>query len=97
MAPKSTAIGIDLGTTYTVASVIEGDSVKTIPFEGGQRLFPSIISINEKDQFLVGFNAQRNLVVRPTETFYSMIVYLLTPWLFFIVAYSYFISRSKNV
>ena len=32
-----------------------------------------------------------------TETFYSMLVYLITPWLFFIVAYSYFISKSKNV
>jgi len=65
-------LGIDLGTTNTLAAFIENDQVVTIPMKNGSRLLPSCISINKKNNFDIGENAIRQQVSNPEETFYSI-------------------------
>ena len=65
-------LGIDLGTTNTVAAVIENDKCVTIPFKNGGRLMPSIVSVNKSNKFDVGDSAKRQLIANPEETFYSV-------------------------
>ena len=65
-------IGIDLGTTNTLAAFIENDQVVTIPLKNGERLLPSCISVNKKNNFDIGSNALRQQVSNPEETFYSI-------------------------
>ena len=65
-------IGIDLGTTNTVASFVRQKKVEIIPFNNGERLLPSVVSINKKNKIDVGFvaNNQRNLNIH--DTFFSI-------------------------
>ena len=65
-------LGIDLGTTNTVAAIIEGDQVITIPLNNGGRLMPSVVCVNQKNKFDVGDIALRQMVINPQETFYSI-------------------------
>ncbi len=65
-------LGIDLGTTNTVAAVFEGDQVTTIPLNNGGRLMPSVVCVNQKNKFDVGDIALRQMVINPQETFYSI-------------------------
>ena len=75
----STVIGIDLGTTYSVASYFETgkDSVTkgkgiTIPSPDGTRLFPSIVAIKDEKTYEVGSIAKRKRQSDPLNTFYSI-------------------------
>jgi molecular chaperone DnaK len=69
----SKIIGIDLGTTNSVAAVMEGGEPVVIPSAEGNRLFPSIIAVNPKTgERLVGQVAKRQAVVNPTNTIYSV-------------------------
>ncbi len=65
-------LGIDLGTTNTVAAVIENDQVVTIPLNNSSRLMPSVVSVNQEKKFDVGDIALRQMVINPEETFYSV-------------------------
>ena len=65
-------LGIDLGTTNTLAAFIENDQVVTIPLKNGSRLLPSYISVNKKNNFDIGENALRQQLSNPEETFYSI-------------------------
>ena len=65
-------LGIDLGTTNSLAAFIENDQVVTIPLKNGSRLLPSCISINKKNTFDIGQNAIRQQVANPEETYYSI-------------------------
>ena len=57
-------IGIDLGTTNSVAAVMEGGEATVIPSAEGGRLFPSIVAINAKTgERLVGQVAKRQAVI----------------------------------
>jgi len=47
-------IGIDLGTTNSVVSVMEGKEAKVIVNEEGSRLTPSVIAWDDKGEVLVG-------------------------------------------
>ncbi len=51
-------IGIDLGTTNSVVSVVEGGSATVIPTAEGSRLLPSVVAFNKNGERLVGIPAK---------------------------------------
>lgn len=66
-------IGIDLGTTNSVAAVMEGGEPTVIPNDTGGRTFPSIVAVNPKNgERLVGTVAKRQAVVNPENTVFSV-------------------------
>ncbi|MCK5809221.1 molecular chaperone DnaK [bacterium] len=68
----SKVIGIDLGTTNSCVSVMEGGEPKVIANQEGSRTTPSIIAFTDKDERLVGQLAKRQAVTNPTKTLYSI-------------------------
>jgi molecular chaperone DnaK len=65
-------IGIDLGTTYSVVSVMEGRDPVVIPNKDGNRTTPSIVGFTESGERLVGNLAKRQAVTNPENTVYSI-------------------------
>jgi len=65
-------IGIDLGTTNSVVAVMEGNEVKVIPNQDGNRLTPSVVAFTDKGDRLVGDQAKRQAVTNPKRTIYSI-------------------------
>ena len=72
MARGEKIIGIDLGTTNSVVSVMEGKEAKVIPNQEGNRLTPSVVAFNDKGETLVGEPARRQAVTNPQRTIYSI-------------------------
>ncbi len=68
----SKIIGIDLGTTNSVVSVMEGGDPVVIPSAEGGNTIPSIVAFNKKGERLVGQTAKRQAVVNPENTVYSI-------------------------
>ena len=64
-------IGIDLGTTNSVVSVMEGGSPVVIPNQEGARTTPSVIGFTKGGERLVGQVAKRQAVTNPENTIYS--------------------------
>ncbi len=65
-------IGIDLGTTFSVAAVIEGGEPKIIENAEGERLTPSVVAMDKKGERLVGLLAKRQAVTNPENTIFSI-------------------------
>ena len=65
-------IGIDLGTTNSVVSVMEGGSPTVITTAEGGRLCPSVVAFNKNGERIVGQTAKRQAVVNPDNTIYSI-------------------------
>jgi molecular chaperone DnaK len=65
-------IGIDLGTTNSVVAVMEGNEVKVIPNQEGNRLTPSVVAFTDKSERLVGDPAKRQAITNPKRTIYSI-------------------------
>lgn len=65
-------IGIDLGTTNSVVSVMEGGSPAVITTAEGTRLLPSVVAFNKNGERLVGNPAKRQAVVNPENTVSSV-------------------------
>ena len=65
-------IGIDLGTTNSVVSVMEGGSPAVITTAEGTRLLPSVVAFNKNGERLVGNPAKRQAVVNPENTISSV-------------------------
>lgn len=65
-------IGIDLGTTNSVVAVMEGNEVKVIPNQDGNRLTPSVVAFTDKGDVLVGDPARRQAVTNPKKTVFSI-------------------------
>ena len=65
-------VGIDLGTTNSVVSVLEGANPNVIPNSEGNRTTPSIVAYTPNGEALVGQIAKRQSVVNPENTFYSV-------------------------
>src|ERR671928_1997924 len=65
-------IGIDLGTTNSVVAVMEGNEVKVIPNQEGNRLTPSVVAFTEKGDRLVGDPAKRQAITNSRRTIYSI-------------------------
>lgn len=64
-------IGIDLGTTNSVVSVIENGKPVVIANQEGARTMPSIVAFTEKGDILVGAPAKNQMVTNPENTIYS--------------------------
>lgn len=64
-------IGIDLGTTNSVVSVMEGGSPKVIPNQEGANTTPSIVAFTKDNQRLVGTVAKRQAITNPENTIFS--------------------------
>src|SRR5688572_19798169 len=65
-------IGIDLGTTNSVVSVMEGGEAKVIPNQEGHRITPSVVAFTDKGERLVGDPAKRQAITNPRRTIYSI-------------------------
>ena len=65
-------IGIDLGTTNSVVSVMEGGEPKIIINEEGNRLTPSVVGFGKGGEILVGQVAKRQAVLNPENTVFSI-------------------------
>ena len=64
-------IGIDLGTTNSCVSVVEGGSPEIIVNAEGKRTTPSVVSYKNGDR-MVGDPAKRQAVTNPKNTVYSV-------------------------
>lgn len=65
-------IGIDLGTTNSCVSVMEGNTTKVIENSEGARTTPSIVAYQEDGEVLVGASAKRQSVTNPRNTLYAV-------------------------
>ena len=65
-------IGIDLGTTNSCVSVMEGNTTKVIENSEGARTTPSIVAYQEDGEILVGASAKRQAVTNPKNTLYAV-------------------------
>jgi len=65
-------IGIDLGTTNSCVSILEGNTPKVIENSEGTRTTPSIIAYMEDGEILVGAPAKRQAVTNPRNTLYAV-------------------------
>src|SRR3981081_416587 len=65
-------IGIDLGTTNSVVAVMEGNEVKVIANQEGNRLTPSVVAFTDKGDRLVGDPAKRQAITNSKRTVFSI-------------------------
>lgn len=65
-------IGIDLGTTNSCVSVMEGNEAVVIPNSEGKRTTPSIVAFVENGERKVGDPAKRQAITNPEKTIYSI-------------------------
>ena len=65
-------IGIDLGTTNSVAAVMIGGEPVVIPTAEGERLLPSVVAVNKNHERLVGRSARNQAVVNSENTIFSI-------------------------
>lgn len=65
-------IGIDLGTTNSCVSVMEGSEPVVIPNSEGKRTTPSVVAFVEGGERKVGDPAKRQAITNPTKTIYSI-------------------------
>ena len=64
-------IGIDLGTTNSVVSFMEGGKAKVIPNAEGENTTPSVVAFTKDGKRLIGVVAKRQAVTNPENTIYS--------------------------
>jgi len=65
-------IGIDLGTTNSVAAVMQGGEPIVIPSAEGERLVPSVVAVNKNHERLVGRVARNQAITNPQNTIFSV-------------------------
>ncbi|MGA9524251.1 MAG: molecular chaperone DnaK [Myxococcaceae bacterium] len=68
----SKVIGIDLGTTNSCVSVMEGGEPVVIPNSEGSRTTPSMVAFTESDERLVGQIAKRQAITNPENTLFAV-------------------------
>jgi molecular chaperone DnaK len=68
----SKIIGIDLGTTNSVVSLMEGGEPKVVPNAEGNRTTPSVVAFSKSGERLVGQVAKRQAVTNPANTVFSI-------------------------
>jgi len=65
-------VGIDLGTTNSLVAFMQGDTPVVIPGDDGSNLVPSVVSLDESNQPIVGNSARRYLIETPERAVYSI-------------------------
>jgi molecular chaperone DnaK len=65
-------IGIDLGTTNSVAAVMQGGEPMVIPSAEGERLVPSVVAVNKNGERLVGRVARNQAITNSQNTIFSV-------------------------
>jgi molecular chaperone DnaK len=65
-------IGIDLGTTNSVAAVMMGGEPVVIPSAEGERLVPSVVAYNKNHERIVGRTARNQAIINPENTIFSI-------------------------
>lgn len=68
----SRIMGIDLGTTFSLMAIMEGDKPLIIPNNLGERLTPSAVAFTEDNEIIVGKKARRQAFINPERTVYSI-------------------------
>ena len=76
----SKTIGIDLGTTNSCVSVVEGGRAVIIPNDKGERTTPSVVAFTDKGERLVGSAARRQAAVNARRTVASVKRHMGTDW-----------------
>ncbi len=66
------AVGIDLGTTFSVIAVMESDEPKVIPNKEGSRTTPSVVAFKETGEIIVGAVAKRQAITNAENTVFSI-------------------------
>lgn len=69
---KEKIIGIDLGTTFSAVAVLEGGKPVIIPNSEGDRTTPSVVSVTDKGERLVGRVAKNQAITNPEHTVRSI-------------------------
>src|SRR5215469_4337781 len=72
MTTEERIVGIDLGTTNSLVAYMQGDLPVVIPGEDGSNLVPSLVALDENDQFIVGNPARKVLIEHPERAIYSV-------------------------
>ncbi len=65
-------VGIDLGTTNSVVSVLSGNEPEVLVNQEGSRTTPSVVAFDKEGKTLVGQVARRQAVTNPENTFSSV-------------------------
>jgi molecular chaperone DnaK len=76
----SKAVGIDLGTTNSVVSVLEAGEPAVIPNAEGARTTPSVVAFSKTGEVLVGEVAKRQAITNPDRTVRSVKRHIGTDW-----------------
>src|SRR4051794_7495062 len=74
------AVGIDLGTTNSVVSVLEAGDPVVIPNSEGSRTTPSVVAFSKGGEVLVGEVAKRQAITNPDRTIRSVKRHMGTSW-----------------
>jgi len=74
------AVGIDLGTTNSVVSVLEAGEPVVIPNAEGSRTTPSVVGFSKSGEVLVGEVAKRQAITNPDRTIRSVKRHMGTAW-----------------
>ena len=65
------AIGIDLGTTFSCAAIVEGRKPQVVRSRLGYTTLPSVVTFDAHGEAVVGHEAERGMVLRPKDTIYG--------------------------
>ena len=68
----SKVIGIDLGTTNSCVSIMEGTQMKVLENAEGARTTPSVVAFTDNNEKLVGQPAKRQAVTNPENTIFAV-------------------------
>ena len=71
-AEMGPVIGIDLGTTYSCVGVMKKGKVEILPNDQGNRITPSYVAWDDKDERLIGDAAKNQATLRPTQTVFDV-------------------------
>ena len=66
------AVGIDLGTTFSLIATMQGGEPVIIPTAEGERQLPSVVAMSKTGERLVGWLAKRQAITNPENTIYSI-------------------------
>jgi molecular chaperone DnaK len=73
-------VGIDLGTTKSVVSVMQGGEPVVITTSDGTRALPSVVAVSKTGERLVGMLAKRQAIVNPDNTIYAIKRFMGRKW-----------------